>query len=643
MEQKKKHHHKDSVFLLASHPAYFWLDLVLIVLSAAVLIIDIFSLIIGNLDAILLTVVAIFGVLPVLWSAFRALRRARITIDLLASIALIFALLAGEWRSAVFISLMLASARLFARYTEGRAKKSIQGLLKLRPAKAHILVNGQPQEVGIENIKVGDLVLVESGERVAIDGLVESGEADIDQASLTGESEPVTKKAGDTVLSSTLNVSGSLVVKTTKVGNDTTFAKIMTLVEKSQSSKTPISSITEHFTKWYIIFTLLGAVVIYYLSHSLNFTLAVLLVTCADDIAVAIPLAFTAAIGAAAKKGVIVKGGQFLEGLSKAKTIIFDKTGTLTEGRMTVRQASVFNGQPLEKFFGVLGALESESNQPIAKAIYNWVKQKQISLPEISQAHEEPGKGIMADIEGKKVIAGRQKFLEEMGVRFSKNQLEIIDSERAKNLTVITLSIDSKPMGFVSLASDVRPSAKHIVEKLKKIGFKKIIMLTGDNEKVAASIASEVGISEFKANFMPQDKTDYLQALINPKSKVVMVGDGVNDAATLALADIGIAMGGVGSDAAIEAADIILMKDNLTKILETIDLSRQTLKIVYQNLFLWCLVNVVGLVLVFAKVLGPQGAAAYNFLTDFLPLFNSLRLFNFHHKNHFVRQLKALK
>ncbi|MDD5750610.1 MAG: cation-translocating P-type ATPase [Candidatus Pacebacteria bacterium] len=634
MEQNKKRHHKDSVFLLASRPVYFWLDFILIILCVVTLIIDVFNLAVGSLDIFLLIVVANLGVLPVLWSALKALRRAKATIDLLASIALIFALLAAEWRSAVFIGLMLASARLFARYTEGRAKKSIQGLLKLRPAKAHILVDGQPREVGIEDIKVDDLVLVESGERVAIDGIVESGEADIDQSSLTGESEPVTKRIGEDVFSSTLNISGSLVVRTTKVGNDTTFAKIMELVEKSQASKTPILSITEHFTKWYIILTLVGSAVIYYFSGSLNFTLAVLLVTCADDIAVAIPLAFTAAIGSAAKRGVIVKGGMFLEGLNKAKTIVFDKTGTLTVGRMTVARANVFNGQPLEKFLGFLGALESESSQPVAKAIYSWVKQKQDHLPMAEQAHEEPGKGIMAYIAGDKIIVGRPSFLEETGVKFSEDDLRIIDSERAKNLTVIVLSVNQKPMGFVSLANNVRPSARHIVERLKKIGFEKMIMLTGDNERVAGLVAREVGIDEFKADFMPKDKTDYLGALINSKNKVVMVGDGVNDAATLALADIGIAMGGIGSDAAIEAADIILMKDNLNKILETISLSRQTMKIVYQNIFLWVLVNVVGLILVFAKVLGPQGAAAYNFLTDFLPLFNSLRLFGFRYKNH---------
>lgn len=623
-------HHKDSTFHLSGVPFYFWLDSVLIAGSLVVLLIDVLGLAAGTAHLIVLAAVSIAGAVPVFVSAVRALARRRPTIDLLASIALIFSLAAHEWRSAVFISLMLASARLFARYTESQAKSSIKSLLKLRPTKVHLLVAGKPVETDVKKVNVGDVVVVEAGERIAVDGVVESGEASIDQSSLTGESEPVVKHAGDSVLSSTLNVSGSLIVRTTKVGKDTTFSRILELVEKSQESKTPITSITEHFTTWYIIATLAGALFVYSASHNLGLVLSILLVTCADDIAVAIPLAFTAAIGTAARWGIIVKGGAFLEGLTKTNTVLFDKTGTLTEGSMQVQRAETFSGYPMEHFLAVIGTIENESNHPSAKAVCRFVSEKRVAVREATAVHEDPGYGIEGTMDREAVLAGKVKFLVERGVAFSEKETAALTNEKNQNRTVIVLSVGKKPTGFLSLSDALRPEAKEVISGLKAMGVEKLIMLTGDNEHVAGAVAQETHLTDFKANLMPQDKINYLKKLINPDHKVAMVGDGVNDAPALAQADIGIAMGAIGSDAAIENADIVLMKDNLSHILDVMRLSRYTMRIVYQNLFIWGLVNALGLALVFGKFLGPSGAAAYNFVTDFLPLLNSLKLFRLH-------------
>jgi heavy metal translocating P-type ATPase len=630
----EKKHHKISTFTLSGNPFYFWFDVLIVLLSIFILIANLFHIIIGSLNTAIFFGVAIMGLLPVLISASRALIHRRLTIDLLASIALIFALLNREFHSAVFISLMLASARFFAYFTENRTKRAIQGLLKLRPTK--VLIKTVEQgiiEKPIEDVKIGDLVVVESGERVAVDGVIVEGNASVDQSSLTGESEPVVKNVGDEVFSSTLNVSGSLVVKTTKIGEDTTFSKILKLIDESQKGKTPIFSIIEKFINFYILFTLLGSIVLYFFIHNLSLVLSVLLVTCADDLAIAIPLAFVAAIGTAAKKGIIIKGASFIEGLPKVKLMVFDKTGTLTKGKPEIKGIFVFRNFPQEKFLSILGGLSTESNHPTAKAIFNFIKKKKIKISEIEQIHEEAGYGIGGVIENKKVLAGNTKFLENHGIIFSEEEQEFIQKEKSLGRMLVALGMEGFLVGFLSLSDSIRAHASHIIKDLKNLGIKRTVMLTGDNEIVAREIAREVGINEFQANLLPQDKVKFIKNSLNKKYKVAMIGDGVNDAASLVLADVSFAMGAIGSDASIEAADIALMKDNLRNIIDAIQVSKRTMKIIKQNLFLWGIINFLGLILVFAGFFGPSAAAAYNFITDFFPPLNSIRLFKFQQKN----------
>ncbi len=619
--------------MLTGNPFYFWFDAFLVFLSVFALGADFFHIFIGNFDKIILLFVSICGLLPVLWSALRALINRRLTIDLLASIALIFALLNKEFHSAVFISLMLASARFLAYFTENRTKRAIQSLLKLRPTKVLIKTEQGIVEKPIEEVKVNDLVVVESGERIAVDGIVVEGNASVDQSSLTGESEPIAKTVGDEVFSSTLNASGSLLVKTTKIGHDTTFAKILKLIEESQKGKAPITSITEKFTNFYILFTLLGSILLYFITHNLSLVLAVLLVTCADDLAIAIPLAFVATIGTAAKKGIIIKGASFIEGLTKLKLMIFDKTGTLTEGKPKVKHIFVFKNYSEEKFLSTLGGLLAQSNHPTAKAIYKFLKEKNIKIADIDQIHEEVGYGIGGVIDNKRVLAGNTKFLENNGIAFSDEEISTIQKEKSLGRMLVALGMDGFLIGFAALSDSVRPRAHHVIDELKKLGIERTVILTGDNEAVANQVAEEVGITEFQANLLPQDKVNFVRNSLNKKYKVGMLGDGVNDAASLALADVSFAMGTIGSDAAIEAADIALMKDNLKNIIDAIQMSKKTMKIVRQNLILWGVINSIGLGLVFAGFLGPSAAAAYNFLTDFFPPLNSLRLFKFHHSN----------
>ena len=626
----RKKHHKISTFALTDSSFYLWFDLSLIFISFFALGTDFFHIFIGNLDKIILISVSVWGLFPVFLSALKALIRRRLTIDLLASIALIFALVSKEFHSAVFISLMLASARVLSYFTENRARGAIQSLLKLKPEKVLIKTDKGIVEKPVDEIKANDLVVVELGGRIAIDGVIVEGSTSVDQSSLTGESHPMPKGVGDEVLSSTLNLSGSIIVRAIKIGKDTTFSKILKLIEESQKGKSPISSVVDKFVNFYIVFTLLGGVLLYFTTHNLSLVLAILLVTCADDLAIAIPLAFIATTGTAAKKGIIIKGASFIEGLPKVKLMIFDKTGTLTEGKPEVKGVFIFKKYSKEKFLGILGGLLAESTHPTAKAIYNFLSKEKIKIPEIEKINEKAGYGISGFIGKKRVLAGNVKFLKNQGVVFLEEESSAIQQEKSLGRMLVALSVDKNFIGFMSLSDSPRSNARNVVGELQEMGVERLVMLTGDNEVVAGQIAGELGIAEFQANLLPEDKVNFVKNSINKKYKVAMLGDGINDAASLAIADVSFAMGVIGSDTAIEAADIALMKDNLKNVVDAFQMSRRTMKIINQDLILWGAINLIGLGLVFAGVLGPSAAAAYNFLTDFFPLLNSLRLFRFH-------------
>lgn len=576
---------------------------------------------------------ASIGTIPVVFSALRSLKNKKISVDLLASTALVVSLLSREWASAVFISLMLASARIFAAYTQDKSRSAIKSLLKLRPEKVKVKRDGEIKEELTVNIKLGDIIIVESGERIPVDGVVESGQASIDQSSLTGESLPVDKKTGDKVFSSTLNVSGSLVVKAEKIGADTTLEKIIKLVEDSQKNKIEIKTTADRFASIYIAVTIIGALALYFIFHNTGLVLAVLLVTCADDIAIAVPMAFSAAIGRAAQRGIIIKGGSFLEGLTKARTLVVDKTGTLTRGKLKVENIFPFNSESETEIIRLAAVAEFFSEHPVAKAVTDYVKQNNISFAKPEKFQEFSGKGASAEWEGGKIVCGKPDFLREQGVAIEERErgkIKEIEKERAKS--VLLVGYKNKLTGFITLADEIKPEVAGTIAELKNMGVKDIVMLTGDNEKSAERVAKETGVTEYHANLLPEDKVKFIKKYLGGKYKVAMVGDGVNDAASLALADVGIAMGAIGSDTSIEAADIALMKDDFSRIPEVIGLGNYVHKISKQDFWIWGIVNAIGLTLVFAGVIHAEGAAAFNFITDFFPILNSLRLFKYKFK-----------
>lgn len=573
-------------------------------------------------------IISIIAVIPVIIDSFKSLIKKEISTDLLAAVALIFSFLAKEWYSAAFINLMLSSARIFDIWTQKKSEDLLNGLLKLRPDSVKVQIQGNVELKKLIDIKINDLILVNPGDRIPVDGVVESGQASIDESTLTGESIPITKSKGDLVYSPTLNTSGEIIVRVTKTTEESTLTKIIQLVENASIKKSKIVRMADRFTKWYILATLIGSILAYIFTGNILFVLSVLLVVCADDIAVSIPLAFSVAIVKASERGILIKSAEVLEKISNIDTFITDKTGTLTTGKLNIVDIIPFSDLPKNDLLKYIASAESRSSHPIAAPILAYVKGIDIKIVSPDKSKESPGEGIVAEVNGKKIVVGKVDFLKSKGVTISKEEEAKINDLDKSGFSIVALAINKNMSGLIAFEDTLRISANNIVQKTKSLGAKKWIMLTGDNELIANKIANKVGIDEVKSNLTPSQKLEFIEKtkLTLGQKNLAMIGDGVNDAASLAMADVGIAMGTVGSDAAINAADISLMTDNLDKIPEAMVLGAETKRIVMRIFSIWATTNIIGLILVFTKVLNPTGAATYNFLTDFLPIILALRV-----------------
>jgi len=582
----------------------------------------------------ILMVLTAVGLIPVAVSAGRALISRKLSVDLLAVIALVFSLISREWFSAGFITLMLAFARLFERITEARANKTIESLMKYHVENVRIQTGETIREVHISEVKKGDHVIVESGDRMPVDGTVVSGTAEINESSLTGESELVPKKSGDQVYTATINESGSIVVRADKLGADTTLARMISLVDEASRQKNDAERAADRFTQWYIGLSLVAAGTMYLLGVTPRNILSVLLVVCADDIAVAVPLAFTAAISRAAKRGVIVKGSKAFEQMSRLKYILTDKTGTLTRGKPKVIDIKAYSPWSTEQVIERFGMGASESHHMVSRAILEYMTEHHLSIHAPHESSEIPGQGIVFSHDDQKMFLGRLSFMELQGRPVNDLIKKDVANEKDAGRGIVVLAIDNEIAGLLSYRDEIRPRVKEIISETKELGVLEWHMLTGDNERAAAPVVRELGIDDFHANMTPETKVAFIKEFQQKKRAhsrrahqqvVGYIGDGVNDAGALALVDVSIAMGGVGADAAIEAADITIMKDQLSRLPEVMRLSQRVITIMRQNFGIWAITNIIGLGLVAFGIIGPAGAATYNFLTDFIPIGNALR------------------
>ncbi|EHJ00948.1 heavy metal translocating P-type ATPase [Clostridium sp. DL-VIII] len=533
--------------------------------------------------------------------------------NFLMTIATIGAFAIGEYPEGVAVMLFYQIGEMFQDMAVNRSRKSISALMDIRPDFANLKINDDIKKVEPEEVRTGDVVVVKPGEKVPLDGKVIEGNSMIDTAALTGESVPREVGVGDSILSGVINKNGLLTIKVEKEFGDSTVSKILDLVQNASSKKAPTENFITKFARFYtpaVVFAALALAVIPPLviegatfSQWIYRALAFLVVSCPCALVVSIPLGFFGGIGGASKNGILVKGGNYLEALNSVEMVVFDKTGTLTKGIFKVTEIKPENDISKEELMNLAAYAENYSNHPIAASILK-AYDKEISKDKIKDYKEISGHGVKVLLDEKEVLAGNYKLMNEENIPYK--QVETIG-------TVVHIAVDKKYAGYIVISDEVKEDSAKAIKALKNIGIKKSIMLTGDNKTVGIKIAEELGLDEVHAELLPDQKVEKLEALFKEKSnkgKIVFVGDGINDAPVLARADIGIAMGGVGSDAAIEAADVVIMTDEPSKIATAIKIAKKTRSIVMQNIVFALGVKLVILVLV-AAGLGTMWEAVF--------------------------------
>ena len=522
--------------------------------------------------------------------------------NFLMCIATFGALGVKEYSEAVAVMLFYQIGELFQSYAVNRSRQSISAMMDICPECANIEEDGKLKQVDPDDVEIGTEIVIKAGERVPLDGVVVSGTSFVDTSALTGESVPREVTEGSEIISGCVNGSGLLKVRTTKEFDDSTVAKILELVENASSKKAHVENFITKFAKYYTPIVVCAAVVLAFLppiilgggfAEWIQRACIFLVISCPCALVISVPLGFFGGIGAASKQGVLVKGSNYLEALSEMKTIVFDKTGTLTKGEFVVSEV-IPNGWEKEGLLEVAALAEGYSDHPISAALkkaYEEAELGELSMDRVEQAEEIAGHGIKAKIDGRVVYAGNAKLMEEKGVEYEPCTVPG---------TVVYLAAEKEFLGTIVISDTVKPEAKRAIAQLKQSGVKKTVMLTGDRKDVGEAVAESLGIDEVYTDLLPGDKVDKVEALLGElgeKEKLGFVGDGINDAPVLSRADIGIAMGSMGSDAAIEAADVVLMDDNILKISSIMRIAGKTLQIVHQNIVFALGVKVLVLIL----------------------------------------------
>jgi len=540
-------------------------------------------------------------------SAIKSLTERKIDVDLLMVLAALGAAVIGAWHEGALLLFLFSLSNVLQDYAINRSRSAIRSLFKLYPSEARVRRGDEVVTVQLSEIRVGDVILIEPGERIPVDGEVISGHSAIDESPITGESMPVDKTVRDSVFAGTLNKQGILDIKATKAASDTTLARIIKMVEEAQDSKAPTERFLDKFEQYYAMLIIFGTLLFIIVPPLLgltdfesNFYRAMVLMTVASPCAliISVPAAFISAIAAAARGGVLFKGGAYIESLASVKVVAFDKTGTLTQGQPEVTELISWCELSEDDLLKVAAAVEARSEHPLARAVVKAASERGYAVPEVENFDALPGKGIVAQVEGKRIHLGSIRFLETISplpqdLRGDYEQLEakghtVIGVLREDNCAACEVPCERPErgcewMGLIALADQLRPEARQVVARLNAAGIA-VAMLTGDNQRVAQTIAAEVGIDSVYANLMPEDKVRAVEQLRAQYGEVAMIGDGVNDAPALALADIGVAMGAAGTDVAMETADIVLMADRIERIGFAIDLARKARRVVWQNI-----------------------------------------------------------
>ncbi|MFO1514872.1 MAG: cation-translocating P-type ATPase [Verrucomicrobiota bacterium] len=543
--------------------------------------------------------------------AIRALRHFSLDMNVLMSVAVIGAAAIGEWTEGAAVVFLFALSELLEGFSVARARRAIQSLLELTPDTALVKRGDQIQELRVAEVKVDETVVIKSGARVPLDGVVTSGESAINQAPITGESMPVEKKPGDTVFAGTINGEGSLEVKVTKGHTDTTLAKIIKLVGEAQGQKAPSQRFVDRFAKIYTPVVFVVAILVL-LSGPLLFhgewmtwiyrSLVLLVIACPCALVISTPVSIVSGLTAMARRGVLIKGGVFLEEIGKLKALAVDKTGTITEGKPRVQQVIPWNGKSEEEILRVAAAIDTHSEHPLAQAVVKYAEERKIQFPRSENYQSKTGRGAEAHLDGHLYFVGNHRFAHESAVCSDDLEKKLAEIE-AQAMSVVI--VGHKPhegckgevLGILAVGDTVRPNASEAIKALHAAGVEKVAMLSGDNQRTVDAISKQVGIDEAKGDLLPDQKIERVRELLAQHKHVGMIGDGVNDAPAMAAASIGIAMGGAGTDTAIETADIALMQDDLSKVAEAIQLGRRTVRIIQTNIAFALIVKAIFLVL----------------------------------------------
>ena len=543
--------------------------------------------------------------------AMRAVRQLSLDMNALMTVAVIGAAIIGEWSEGAAVVFLFALSELLEAFSLNRARRAIQALLKLAPETALVKRGNEIKEVPVEQVNVGEVVVIRSGAKVPLDGEVVSGESAINQAPITGESMPVEKKAGDPVFAGTINTEGSLEVRVTKPHSETTLSKIIHLVEEAQSEKAPSQRFVDKFARIYTPAVFVVALLVL-LIPPLVFggewrtwayrSLVLLVIACPCALVISTPVSIVSGLTAMARRGVLIKGGTHLESIGKLRALAVDKTGTITEGKPKVIRVTPWNGKREEEAVRIGAAIDAHSDHPLAQAVVNYAKEKNISFGGSEQHQSKTGLGAEARIDGHVYFVGNHRFAHELGVCSPELEKLLSDIEAQAQSVVV---VGHKPhdgekgdvLGVISVADTIRPNATDAIASLHKSGVEKVVMLSGDNQKTVDAISRQVGIDEAIGGLLPDDKIARVKELHVKYKFVGMIGDGVNDAPAMAAATVGIAMGTTGTDTAIETADIALMKDDLSKVAEAVELGRRTMRVIQANIAFALAVKAVFLVL----------------------------------------------
>ena len=548
-------------------------------------------------------------------------RERKIGTEVFVTIATVIAMLGREYVAGATLMVIILIAEFIAELNTDRARASIKALIGSVPQTALVRRAGGDQTIPLEQVQVGDIVIVRAGEKIPVDGTVAGGEASVNQAPITGESVPQEKQKGATVFAGTVVELGALDVETQKVGGDTMFSRIVALVETAEESQAPVQKLADRVAAWLIPVVLLFLLAVWFRTHDLRMIITLLIFTSPAELGLATPLVVIASLARAARAGILLKGGIYLEQLAKIRVLAFDKTGTLTMGRPAVVRMEMFDASVREEeLLRIAAAAERRSSHPLAKAVMEHAQQAGVQVPEPTSFDVIRGRGIKADIEGKVVLAGNAAFLAESGVTLPERAAD-------NDQTVVFIAVGGRALGVLHLADPIRPDARVALARLKASGIERIVMLTGDNEATARRIGAELGVDEVQADLLPDAKVEAIKRLQASGVLVAMVGDGINDAPALATADVGIAMGVAGTQAAIEAADIALMTDDIGRIADARAIARRAYRTIQQNLFVGVgVVHVLGITAALLKLIGPVEAAVLHLGPDILVFLNSVRV-----------------